>query len=100
MLGKVFVDNSIARSKKSQNVADEMPLAIIEIGPIFQIVAQIDFFGSPKTGFCLFVVFPDIVLSDGKEDEAVFVFFKDGFLYYLAHGFKYLKMATNPTIEV
>src|SRR5260221_6908582 len=73
MLGKVFVDNSITRSKKCQNMSDEMSFAIVKIGPILQVVAQIDFFGCPETRLCLLVVFPDVVLADREEDETVFV---------------------------
>jgi hypothetical protein len=39
------------------------------------------------------------VLADGEEDEAVFVFFEDGFLYRFAHGFNYFKMAVNPLLK-
>src|SRR6267154_118144 len=78
MLGKVFIHNTIASSEKSQNMSDEVTLAIVKVGPILQIMTQINFFSRPEAGFGLFVVFPDVMLANRKKNETVFVFFENG----------------------
>src|SRR5579859_3565579 len=86
MLGQVLVNNAVAGCKKSQHVRDEMPLPVVKVGPVFQIMAQVNLLCRPETGLCLLVVLPDVVLAYGEKNETVFVLLEDGFLHKFAHG--------------
>ena len=79
MFGKVFIDNAIAGGKKGQYVGDKVPFTVIQVGSIAQIMAQINFFCCPEAGFGLLVKLPNIMVTDGENDESIFVFFQDGF---------------------
>jgi hypothetical protein len=79
MLGQIFVYDAIAGGKKSQNVCNEMTLAIVEPVPIALVLAQINLFGCPKTGFGLFVVLPNVGVGDREEHKSIFVLLQNGF---------------------
>ena len=44
MLGKIFIYDTVARSEKCEHVGDEVPLAVIQVHPVSQVVAQVNLF--------------------------------------------------------
>jgi hypothetical protein len=61
-------------------MGNKVSFTVIEVGPVAQVMAQVDFFSRPETGFGLLIKFPDVVVSDGKEYKAVFVLPQDRFV--------------------
>lgn len=60
-LDEVLVDNAIGCSEEGEDVADEEALVIVELViPVWNILAEIDFFGCPKRGHSLLVHAPDL----------------------------------------
>lgn len=77
-LGKVFKYNSIGGSEESENHLDEMLLVSCELGPILEILLQIDFFSGPESSHLLLVHPPDVSILDRQNHEAVWVLLQQG----------------------
>lgn len=73
---QILIDNSIAGSKESKDMRDEMPLLWLKFLPVVKIFGQIHLLGSPERGFCLLVHLPDVVVLDGEHYKPARVFFQ------------------------
>ena len=58
---------------------NEMPLIILQFGPVLWILAEINFIDSPEASHLVLVHFPHIWILDGQNDEPVGVIFEQGF---------------------
>src|SRR5690349_12562503 len=81
VLCEIFVYNPVAGGKEGQDVCDEMTFAIVQGGPVAQIVTQVYLFRCPETSLGLFIELPDVVLLDRKEHETIFVLPENRFLF-------------------
>jgi hypothetical protein len=98
VLSEVFVHDAIAGSEKCQHVRDEVLLSVVKIGPIAEVMTQIDFFGGPEASLGLFIELPDFVLLNREEDESVFVLLENRLLFHgVAHGNRVLKVKKSST---
>src|SRR5688572_31893664 len=96
MFRKILVNNAIAGSEEGQDMSNKMPFSVLHADPIFLILAQVYFFRGPETCFCLFIVFPDLMLTDREEHKTVFVFFENRLLMHcLAHSLLGFKVKTK-----
>ena len=59
-------------------MSDEVFFFGIEFLPVFSVLGEIDFVGSPEGGKMLFVHFEDRVVLYGEEDKALRVLSEDG----------------------
>ena len=84
---QVFVDNTVACGKESENVLEEMLLVTVEVLPILEVFSQINFFGSPEAGHLLLVHLPNIRVLNREQYESIEVLLK--------HGFKMLLTQVN-----
>ena len=51
VLGEVFVYDTIAGCKESQDVLDKVALIIVElVGPVMEVLLEVYFFSSPEIG--------------------------------------------------
>jgi hypothetical protein len=56
-------------------VFDEMLLIGSESLPILHVLAEVDLVDGPKASHLVFIHLPNIFVLDGKNDEAIGVFF-------------------------
>jgi len=75
-LGKVFQNNTVRSSEECEDVLDKMLFIGSESQPVFRILAQVNLINGPKGGHLIFIHFPNVLVLDGKDDEAVWVFFQ------------------------
>jgi hypothetical protein len=86
VLSQVFIYNAVTGCKKRQHVFNKVPLPIVQVFPICKVLAEVNFFGCPETGFSLLIKFPNVVVLNGEEDETVFVLPQNWFfLYRMTH---------------
>ena len=71
---EILVHDTIACSKESENVLEEMLLVFVELFPVFHVLSEIDFFCSPKRCSVLFVHSPDIVMFNREQNETIQIF--------------------------
>ena len=59
---------------------NEMPLVILEfLVPVFFVLLKVDLIDSPEASHLVLVHLPDVMVLDRKDNEAVGVFFEEGF---------------------
>ena len=63
---QVFIDNTIASGKEGQYMSNEMSFVGIQSIPMFQVLAQVNFFHGPKRGFSLLVHLPNVLGAEGR----------------------------------
>ena len=76
---QVLVDNTIACSKESKDVLEEMLLIFVELFPIFHVLCKIDFFCGPERCSMLLVHSPNIIMLNWEKDKAIKIFLKHWF---------------------
>jgi len=76
---EVLVDDAIGGSKESKDVLDEVLLRRLELIGLSFVLAQIDFFRDPETGYGLLVKLPVVIILNRKENKSRGLSFKEGF---------------------
>lgn len=82
LLSKVFEDNTVRGREEGEDVLDKVFFVGGEFLPVFEVLVEVYFVGSPEGGEVLFVHFVDGVVLDGEEYKALWVFSEDGFLNF------------------
>jgi hypothetical protein len=77
MLGQVLVNNTIAGSKECQDMGNEIALPVVQVGPVAEVMTQVNLLGCPKTGFGLLIKLPNVMVYDRKKYEPVFILLQD-----------------------
>ena len=54
---------------------DEVLLVFGEFWPVSLVTTEVDLIDSPEAGHLVLVHLPDVLVLDGQDDEAVWVFF-------------------------
>ena len=63
---------------------DEMSLVILELlVPVFLVLLEVDLIDGPEAGHLVLVHFPDVMVLDRKDNEAVGILFKQGLREHL-----------------
>ena len=63
---------------------DEMFFIIFEfIIPVLLVLLEVDFVNGPEAGHLVLVHLPDVMVLNGKDNEAIGVLFKQGFREHL-----------------
>ena len=58
----------------------EMSLVLLEfIAPVLLVLLEVDLVDGPEAGHLVLVHLPDVMVLNGKDNEAIGVFFKQGF---------------------
>ena len=66
-LDQILIHDTIGSGEKRQDVGDKVAFVVIElVGPIVNILRQVDFFRGPEGCFSLFVHLPDLYMRQPK----------------------------------
>jgi hypothetical protein len=86
-LNEVLVNNAIRGGKEGKDMRDEELLILSQaVVPVVKILGQINLLSSPERSLVLLVHLPDLMVLDGKEDEAVRVLLEEGLIVLLYRG--------------
>ena len=56
---------------------DKMLFVLLEGDPVLSVLSKIDLIDGPEAGHLVFVHLPNVMILDGKDDEAVGVLFEE-----------------------
>ena len=75
VLQQIFIDYTIARGEKCENVLDEVLLVLVERPTVPRVLDQVHLLHGPEGRHRLLVHVPDgfLVRGDGQEDEPVWI---------------------------
>ena len=63
---------------------NKMPLVILQLlVPVLLVLLEVDLVDGPEAGHLVLVHLPDVMVLNGKDNEAIRVFFKQGFREHL-----------------
>lgn len=82
LLSKVLEHDAVRGCEEGEHVFDEVFFVGRELLPVFEVLVEVYFVGSPEGGEVLFVHFVDGVILDREEDKALWVLSKNGFLNF------------------
>jgi hypothetical protein len=71
---QIFIDDSIRGSKECKDVRDEVRFSVGQSDPVREVCSKVNLFCCPEGSFGLLVHPPDVVMVDGEEYEAVWIF--------------------------
>ena len=78
-VGQILHDDSIGAGEESDDVLDEVALAIAEFLPVSHVLAQVNLFRHPNDGHMLLVAIPHILVADREDRIPVFRGVEQGF---------------------
>lgn len=78
-LGKIFENNPVRGCEKSEDMLYEMLFIGSESLPVFNVLAEVHLVDGPEASHLVFIHLPNVFVLDGKDDEAIGVFFKERF---------------------
>ena len=71
---QVFVYNTVACRKKCQYVRDKMAFSVLQIGPVSQVLGEVDFLCSPKRSHVNFIKLPNVPVLDWEKNKTALIF--------------------------
>ena len=81
-LDQVFVDDAVGSREESEDVRDEVLLLLLQLGPVRQVLGEVDLFCRPEGGLRLLVHLPNGVVLDGQDDEPSRVLLEEWFVHF------------------
>lgn len=75
---QVLEHDAVGGGEESQHHLDEVLLILVKLGPVFEVLRQVDLFSRPEAGHLILIHLPDVVVFDGQDDEPVRVFLEEG----------------------
>jgi len=70
-VGQILHHDSIRASEESDDVLDEVALAVSQFLPVSHVLAEVNLLSHPNDGHVLLVTIPDVLVADREDREAI-----------------------------